>query len=348
MNQPSSTVPANGARTLLAIDVGGTKTQAASYDTASGTLRRCRLETHAPNLRGAAALQRLIQGVQRELAIDAATPLLGIAAVFPGVMRGQHLLLAPNTPGLEGMNLFDELAAAFACTSITLDNDVKAGALAEHAWGALRGSDPGLYLNVGTGLAAAAVIHGEVYRGRNGAALEIGYQLTPATSVLAPEHWRGWRDGVAPMESAFSGASLDALARQAMGEHSRAEDLFASDDPKIRHELQRRIHALAAQLVNLAIALDVERIAIGGGINRQFALFEATLSGLMDRLVPFPPALARARFADDAPLWGALELARRAAALPALPASLFEKITNGATESATTPSRNMPHPITPP
>ncbi|MGO4702375.1 ROK family protein [Dyella sp. 2RAB6] len=344
MNPLSSIAPANHTRTLLAIDVGGTKTQAASYDLATGALRRCRLETHAPDLRGVAALHRLIDGVQRELGIDASTPLLGIAAVFPGVMRGQHLLLAPNTPGLEGMNLFEELAAAFACTSITLDNDVKAGALAEHAWGALRGSDPSLYLNVGTGLAAAAMIGGEVYRGRNGAALEIGYQLTPATSVLPPEHWRGWRDGVAPMESAFSGASLDALARQALGDGHRAEDLFASDDPKIRHELQRRIHALAAQLVNLAIALDVERIAIGGGINRQFALFEATLSGLLDRLVPFPPMLARARFGNDAPLWGALELARRAAGLPALPAALFEDTTTGAAEPASTLQRLMPHP----
>lgn len=343
MNHPSSPPPLS-ARTLLAIDVGGTKTQAASYEPGTGVLRQCRLETHAPNLRGAAALQRLIEGVKRELAIGTDTPVLGITAVFPGVVRGHQLLLAPNTPGLEGMNLFDELAAAFATTSITLDNDVKAGALAEHAWGALRGSDPGLYLNVGTGLAAAAVIGGEVYRGRNGAALEIGYQLTPASTVLSPEHWRGWRDGVAPMENAFSGASLDALARQALGDDRRAEDLFASDDPKIRHELQRRIHALAAQLVNLAIALDVERIAIGGGINRQFALFEATLSGLMERLVPFPPTLARARFADDAPLWGALELGRRAAGLPALPAALFEDITAGAAEPASTAQRTMPHP----
>lgn len=343
MTHPSSIPPANHASMLLAVDVGGTKTQAASYDLATGELRRCRLETHAPRLHGEAALQRLIDGVKRELAIGAATPLLGIAAVFPGVVRGQQLLLAPNTPGLEGMHLFEPLAAAFGCNSITLDNDVKAGALAEYTWGALRGSDPALYLNVGTGLSAAAVIGGEVYRGRNGAALEIGYQLTLASSVLAPEHWRGWRDGVAPMESAFSGASLDALARQALGDDSRAEDLFASEDPKIRHELQRRIHALAAQLVNLAIALDVECIAIGGGINRQFALFEAVLSGAMDRLVPFPPSLARARFADDAPLWGALELARRAVGESALPASLFEDTTTGAAEPAGTLQRTMPH-----
>jgi len=341
MNHRASLPP---ARMLLAIDVGGTKTQAASYDPASGALRRCRLETHAPNQRGAAALHRLIDGVKRGLALDNDTPPLGIAAVFPGVMRGQHLLLAPNTPGLEGLNLFEELAAAFASTGITLDNDVKAGALAEHAWGALRGSDPSLYLNVGTGLAAAAMIGGEVYRGRNGAALEIGYQLTPADSTQTPEHWRGWRDGVAPMESAFSGASLDALARQALGEDRRAEDLFASEDPKIRHELQRRVHALAAQLVNLAIALDVECIAIGGGINRQFALFEATLSGLMDRLVPFPPMLVRAHFADEAPLWGALELARRAAGLPALPATLFDDATAGTTEPAGTQQPTMPNP----
>jgi glucokinase len=309
---------------LVAIDVGGTKTQIASYDTGTATLRRTRLDTHAHGLSGTAALQRLIAAARDCARLDGTTPPLAIAAVFPGVVSEQRLLMAPNTPGWEGMDMYRELSDAFATRAITLDNDVKAGALAEHAWGGLHGADHALYLNIGTGLAAAAIIHGEVFRGFNGASLEIGYQLTPFLDALPSTQWRGWRDGVAPMESLFSGAALDALAQQALGPGKCAKDLFDSTQPHLQQELQRRIHALAAQLVNLAIAFDVERIAIGGGVNRQYPVLEPTLGQLLQRLVPFPPTLVSARFADDAPLWGALELARRAAGLGALPESIFD------------------------
>jgi glucokinase len=323
----------SSAGLLVAIDVGGTKTQAASFDTSTGALRRCRLDTHADGLTGRSALHRILGEVKANLQLDAHASLVSVAAVFPGVVRRHQLLMAPNAPGLEGLSLHDELSAAFDNTPIVLDNDVKAGAVAEYVWGALRGTEHALYLNVGTGLAAAAIIHGEVYRGRHGAALEIGYQLSPFLDGTEPAQWQGWRDGMAPMEDTFSGAALDALARQTLGPESGTKDLFASSAPELKQPLQRRIDALSAQLVNLAIAFDVETIAIGGGVNRQFPVLEANLAPLLQRLVPFPPALVCARFADDAPLWGAMELARRAANLPALPDAMFDVSASTATQA---------------
>ncbi|MGH8192620.1 MAG: ROK family protein, partial [Rhodanobacteraceae bacterium] len=211
----------------------------------------------------------------------------------------------------------------FGKSTILLDNDVKAGCLAEHVWGALRGFDQALYVNIGTGLAAAAILNGEVYRGRNGAALEIGYQLSPSIDLGDPSQWTGWRDNIAPMEALFSGASLDQWARRTLGASHSARDLFQSTRRRVQQDLQRRLNALAAQLVNLSIAFDVETIAIGGGVSRQYPVFGGHLAHLLQRLVPFPPTLRSARFAYDAPLWGALELARRAVHLPALPESLL-------------------------
>lgn len=323
-----SSSPSNGM--LVAIDVGGTKTQAASFDTSSGALQRCRIDTHADGLTGRPALHRIIHEVKASLRLDPKTPLLGLAAVFPGVVRRHQLLMAPNAPGLEGVSLHEELVAAFGDALIVLDNDVKAGAIAEHVWGALRGTEHALYLNIGTGLAAAAIIHGEVYRGGHGAALEIGYQLTPFLDGVESARWQGWQDGVAPMEDLFSGAALDDLARRTLGSEHGAKDLFESNEPELQQQLQRRMDALSAQLINLAIAFDVETIAIGGGVNRQFPMLEANLTRLLQRLVPFPPALVRARFAEDAPLWGAMELARRAAGLAPLPDAIFDISANAA------------------
>jgi glucokinase len=327
---PLKSSHSSSASMLVAIDVGGTKTQAASFDMATGAWQRCRLDTHADGLSGRAALHRIIREVKASLQLERDTPLVSLAAVFPGVVRRHQLLMAPNAPGLEGVSLHEELVAAFGDVPIVLDNDVKAGAIAEHVWGALRGTEHALYLNIGTGLSAAAIIHGEVYRGGHGAALEIGYQLTPFLDGKASERWQGWQDGVAPMEDMFSGAALDVLARKTFGLEHGAKALFESSRPEIQQQLQRRMDALAVQLINLAIALDVETIAIGGGMNRQFPVLEANLGQLLQRLVPFPPALVRARFAEDAPLWGAMELARRAVGLPPLPDAMFDISTNAA------------------
>jgi glucokinase len=325
-----SSLSASVTGMLVAIDVGGTKTQAACFDISTGALQRCRLDTHAYGLSGRPALHRIIGEVKASLQLDPAVPLLSLAAVFPGVVRRHQLLMAPNAPGLEGVSLHEELVAAFGDVAIVLDNDVKAGAMAEHVWGALHGTEHALYLNIGTGLAAAAIIHGEVYRGGHGAALEIGYQLTPFLDGIESARWQGWQDGVAPMEDMFSGAALDALARRTLGAEHGAKSLFESSEPELQQQLQQRMDALSAQLVNLAIAFDVETIAIGGGINRQFPVLQANLLRLLERLVPFPPALVRARFAEDAPLWGALELARRTAGLPPLPAAMFDDSANNA------------------
>ncbi len=71
-----------------------------------------------------------------------------------------------------------------------LDNDVKAGALAEARWGSLVGIDDAIYLNLGTGLAAAAIANGRLIRGHNGAAMEIGYMLEPFLDPLRADQWR--------------------------------------------------------------------------------------------------------------------------------------------------------------
>lgn len=313
---------------LVAIDIGGTKTNLACYDPATGMLRRSRLHTHAFGLTGHAALHRLIAAARRFAQLDERGIPMGVAAVLPGIVCRNQLLMAPNASMLEGVDLCEEFAAAFGDTTIILDNDVKAGCLAEHTWGALRGAQQALYLNIGTGLAAAAIINGEVYRGHNGAALEIGYQLTPFDAA-DPASWVGWRDDIAPMEALFSGASLDALAQRLLGPTRRAKDLFRSTRPRVRQELQRRLDGLGALLVNLSIAFDVEKIAIGGGVSRQYPTFGRKLERLLQRLVPFPPALLSARFAYDAPLWGALELARRAFQLPELPDTLLSAPAGG-------------------
>ncbi len=315
------TIPARGL--LLAIDVGGTKTQIACYDVASAQLRTCILATHSESLPGVPSLERILEAARDCVAAFRGLPLLSVAAVFPGVIRGSTLLMAPNTPGFEGLDLRCLITHGLGCASVSLDNDVKAGALAEARWGSLAGIDNAIYLNLGTGLAAAAIVNGQLMRGQNGAAMEIGYLMSPFLDPARSAQWPAYATGAAPLEELFSGTALNQLAVQMLGLGHRAPDLFSSRDAQVCSALEQRIAACAVQVANLAVALDVERIAIGGGLFRQSSTLAPLFEQLIARVVPFPPQLVAAYFIQDAPLWGALSMALEAAGLDALAPQLI-------------------------
>ena len=85
---------------------------------------------------------------------------------------------------------------------------MKAAAVAELRWGSLRGADPAILLILGTGIAAAIVVGGEVIQGANGAAGEIGYSL------------RGGADRAARRTAARRSRSSPAGGRSASGRAS--------------------------------------------------------------------------------------------------------------------------------
>ena len=144
---------------VVGIDFGGTKIDVALADSAGEVLERVRLATEAQ--KGAEqALERTVAAVQ-ELAQRSANhggPVLGYAAVSPGVVRDDRILLVPNLPGWEHLALGRRLAAALGVDTVPVCNDVHAGALAELRHGNLRGADPGVYVSLGTGIAAAVTV----------------------------------------------------------------------------------------------------------------------------------------------------------------------------------------------
>jgi glucokinase len=184
---------------------------------------------------------------------------------------------------------------------VTLATDVKAAALAEIEDGALTGCDVGLYVNLGTGLAVALVAGGRVVSGQHGAAGEIGYNL---------RHPEAGPDGLR-LEEAVSGKSLEAAAVRLVGGPDVGA-LFerARRDPDAAEVCDRFVGELSFHLVNLAIALDPERVVVGGGLAHVWDALQPPLAAALAAAVPFPPALVLAAHPYDAPLLGALTLAR--------------------------------------
>ncbi|BCJ49988.1 glucokinase [Actinoplanes sp. NBRC 14428] len=293
------------AARVLAIDFGGTKIAIATAAVGSpdgrpeGTVR---LRT----LGSAGALQ----AVRRTL--DAARALLtGPAAVGVstfGVLRGGRVRLAPNVPGWDGMALPELLRAEFGDAPVAIDNDVNAGAAAELRWGALRGVDVGLYVNLGTGLAAALVAGGRVLAGAHGAAGEIGYLRDRDGDPT-------FADGHAPLEDVVSGAALGRRGSELLGRPVSAAELFElRDEPGVADLLDATVATLARTVANLCVTLDPERVVLAGGMLGAADHIVPRVEAELRRAVPFPPRLVKARFVDDAPLVGAVALALESAA----------------------------------
>jgi glucokinase len=176
-------------------------------------------------------------------------------------------------------------------------------------WGALAGCDPAIYVNLGTGLAAAIVAGGTVITGAHGAAGEIGYNLRTMADV-----GKSLADRTM-LEELVSGKGLATLASNQFNEPLTAADVFAraQTDPAAAALVDTFAAELAQHVVNLAVAIDPMRIAVGGGMTRSWDRLAPTVRQALDVAVPYPVELVLAEFPFDAPLVGALALGVEAA-----------------------------------
>ena len=93
-----------------------------------------------------------------------------------------------------------------------------------------------------------------------------------------------------------------------------AAKLFERDDAAARSLIESTLAELSMHVANLAILLDPQRIAVGGGLMSSSDVIMPTLAERLRSAVPFAPELVPARFVHDGPLRGAVALALDAAA----------------------------------
>jgi glucokinase len=294
---------------VLGLDFGGTKIAVAVCETSGVRLGSTEVDTRA-EVGARASLDRAIRAARALLdTVAPGRPLAAVGVSTFGIPSENGVALAPTVPGWSDIPLGRALREAFDGARIVLATDVKAAAQAEAAHGALVGCDPGIYLNLGTGLAVAIVVGGVVLTGRNGAAGEIGYNLRSLKDVGLPAAHR------MPLEEAVSGMALLREASALLPYATGAVDVFAraADDPRMAGLLAGFVTELSFHLVNLAIAIDPQRIVVGGGMVRSWDRLQGDLRRALEAAVPYPPELVPAEFPFDAPLIGALALATSAA-----------------------------------
>jgi len=293
---------------VVAIDFGGTKLDVATAALDGTIVASERLETDAAG--GAEQAVERALACARDLAATTEQTtggsLVAAAASSPGIVLDDRILLAPNVPGWTDLPLAALLRDGLGVDHVVCETDVKAATLAEARWGALRGADPGVFLNVGTGLGAGIVVGGRVLHGANGAAGEIGYALR------GPGDDHGAVDGHAPLEEYAGGRALGERASALLGAELSAADVLAraqEGDHDARAIVAETLAELAVGVANLAVLIDPARIAVGGGLMGSADLVLAALRRRVRQAAPFPPEVVAAHFVHDAALRGAIALA---------------------------------------
>jgi glucokinase len=290
---------------VLALDIGGTKLSAA-IGSADGEVSREAAEPTEGSEGASAVLDRavaLARGCyEAELAGGGRIVAVGVSTM--GYTRPTHVDLAPNVPGWGRLAIRDVLTAAFPGHTIVIGNDVKLAARAEMVWGALRGVQEGVYLNLGTGIAAGIVSGGELMDGAHGAAGEIGYTLFRGLA----EH-RMAAEGAAPLEEWYGGGGVARRVKATKLPATVAELVERGDDPDARAFLDELWSGIAVAAANLCIATDPSVLVVGGGYVRGESGLLDRVREIVGRAVPYPPEIVHARFGADASLRGAVAAA---------------------------------------
>jgi len=179
-----------------------------------------------------------------------------------------------------------------------MDNDANVGGLGEAMHGAGAGYDPLLYVTVSTGIGGGIIVGGDVYRGADSYAGEIGHlTIRPG----GPDCLCGARGC---FERMCSGLWL-------AWDHGRPAKELLRD----QHFTSRYVVDLALGLKAAIMLLNPARVVIGGGISKAGEpLFGPLREELRRQITSWSQAridVVPAALADDSVLWGALALARR-------------------------------------
>ena len=208
---------------------------------------------------------------------------------------------------------------------VTIANDGKCAAAAEAWTGALAGTDTGLVIVLGTGIGGGIILNGKVYMGAHSAAGEVS-NLVTNMAAMEPDSFNLKKIERLPGMPVWAGNSsatgliFEYATEKKMnldGPMPTGEEIFAAynaGEPEAVQTLKVFARRVAIGILSLQSVLDVEKVAIGGGISAADALLPAIqteLDGIFERCPVFPmlkPELVRCRYGNDANMIGALKL----------------------------------------
>jgi glucokinase len=311
----------------IGVDVGGTKVAGGVVDDHGTVLASNRKPTPAEDPAGT---RDTIVEVAAELARDyPEATAIGIGAAAWIDAAGSTVLFAPNLAWRDEP-LRDYVTKAVGLPTV-LENDANVAAWAEFRYGAARQADDSMVMiTVGTGIGGGIVLNGELWRGANGIAGELGHiQSVPDGHPCGCGRLgclEQYASGNALVRFARAGARQEPDRAGLLLELSGGDPLAITGrqiteaaqhgDGVARDAFAQIGYWLGVAMADLAQSFDPQVLVVGGGvIDAGDLLMGPTVRTYHDQLAQrdrFPVAdIVAAETGNTAGVLGAADLARR-------------------------------------
>ena len=243
---------------LLTFDVGGTEIKYAVIEDALSISNKGHIPTPMDSFE---SFSDVIYGIYQQFKDDVegiAMSLPGFIDVKNGRCNGGGALVYNH-----GTDVGRLLSEKCGC-KVVLENDGKAAVQAEYEYGSLKGCTNAAVVVIGTAVGGGLVINKEIVRGPHFAAGEFSFINTEASNYQLTENILGVK---------CSAKYLLELYQIRSGNEERIDgrEFFKRypNDRIAQEVLDEVCTNIAVQIYNLYALLDLEKVAIGGGISRQ-------------------------------------------------------------------------------
>lgn len=261
------------SKTIIGVDLGGTRIRAARLDA-----RLSIIERHETLTRAHEGLEPTLERIKEQISKvipDNRDDVLGIGISAPGPLNPETgvIVSPPNLHGWHNVPLGDILKDAFGVPVYT-GNDANLAILAEAAVGAAKGYKHAIYVTISTGIGGGMLIDDRLLLGRHGLAAEAGHmvmvadqrvstlELEAAGPAMAKQARTRIEAGEESQMVALVDGKLDEINGATVGRAAQVGDALALDI------VDRAARVFGMGIVNLLHLFNPEIVVIGGGVSQ--------------------------------------------------------------------------------
>jgi glucokinase len=308
---------------VIGVDIGGTNIRIAAVDYEGRILSQIKYSNDSSFERDS-LIENLLKSF-KDLKDRVEGEPDGIGLGVAGVIKREEGVIseAPNLPKFKNFNIKATLQKVVN-VPVFVDNDANVAALGEKWMGAGRGVADLCCLTLGTGIGGGIILNGEIWRGMDGVAGEVGHMIIEYEGAMCNCGNRGCLEAYASATAVTKmarkaikqgrgtilvercGGNLSEISSKMIYESAKMGDSLSID---VLREMGRYLGVGVANLVNL---LNLELVILAGRLAEAWDYFiHATLNEIEKRAFRIPAQRVRvvkAECGDNAGVLGSAYL----------------------------------------
>ena len=287
-------------KNYLSIDIGGTNVKYAELDNAGNIVEQGKIKTSHDK-------EQFLKNIDQIVEKYVKKGVKGLAFCAPGKIAHTKIHFGGALPFLDGID-FAERYQKYSLP-VAIINDGKASVLAENWLGSLKDMKNCAAITLGTGVGGGIIVNGQLLNGAHFQAGELSFlQLN-----MKEPGFDGFAGGYASAVQMIKNVN-EAIENDDETEGLAAFEAINNEDEKAKSIFDEYCKRIAAIIIDIQAVVDLDAIAIGGGISAQpivvqginQAYDEVLAANKIIRNTFTRPKIVEAKFKNGANLYGAL------------------------------------------